>query len=108
MCAYKLVKVECNIKQRTLRSKVIEFVLDVLRTSYLKTHIQVYCWLDEWGPMELSVIRDYDQKATKIMNEKCKQAPAKKQGWKSNLFSKQPQQYKNSTQGTETRQRAKL
>jgi len=88
MCAYKLVRVEFNLKQRTLRTKSIDLAHEVIRSYYLKNHVQAYCWIDEWIHLSTEEILSFDNGVITRLNENFRKKSATESKWSTRLLKK--------------------
>jgi len=66
MCAYKVVTV--NFAIWGLRKKVEKLVHEVIRGTYLVTHRQTFCWIDEWYELTWDEIRALEDEMKETLN----------------------------------------
>jgi hypothetical protein len=59
VCAYKLVTVEFNYPG--LRKRGEKLIHDVIRSVYLRTHRQAFCWIDEWIDLTDEELRIFEK-----------------------------------------------
>jgi hypothetical protein len=67
MCCYKLVSV--NFSLWGLRTKMENLIHDVMRSIYLTTHRQCFCWIDEWFDLSIERIRLLEKDSNEKMDK---------------------------------------
>eukprot|EP01114_Cavostelium_apophysatum_P023507 TRINITY_DN8880_c0_g1_i1.p1 TRINITY_DN8880_c0_g1~~TRINITY_DN8880_c0_g1_i1.p1 ORF type:complete len:279 (+),score=36.98 TRINITY_DN8880_c0_g1_i1:52-888(+) len=78
MCAYKLVTV--NFNYWGLRHKVEKLIHEVIRSIYLSTHRQCFCWMDEWYDLSLEQIRAMETSVDESLNKHSASLSKKDEG----------------------------
>eukprot|EP00656_Telonema_subtile_P037115 TRINITY_DN4122_c0_g1_i1.p1 TRINITY_DN4122_c0_g1~~TRINITY_DN4122_c0_g1_i1.p1 ORF type:complete len:419 (+),score=103.32 TRINITY_DN4122_c0_g1_i1:54-1310(+) len=59
MCAYKLAVIDVDLFgiQRRVEKLVQK---QALRTEFYKAHRKLFCWIDEWHPLSMQQVREYE------------------------------------------------
>lgn len=70
MCAYKLVKINCNLPGTLLQSKAIGLLEQYVANAIIKLHKQFFCYMDEWIDLPKDKILDFDKKSCEALNKK--------------------------------------
>lgn len=69
MCCYKVVKL--RFKVFALQSKVESWGQQyAIRNPFLQYHRKLFCWIDEWFPLNIDDIRKMEEETARITKEK--------------------------------------
>merc|ERR1712166_591005 len=67
MCAYKLAVVDVDIFGFQKRvEKLVQ--KQALRTEFYKAHRKLFCWMDEWYPMSMQQVREYEASTKRALH----------------------------------------
>jgi len=70
MCAYKLVKINCNLPGKMLQSKATQLMEQFVLNAISKAHKQFFCYIDEWIDMSKQSAMEFDKKTCELLNKK--------------------------------------
>lgn len=73
MCAYKLVDIDISLPGSFMETKAIALAREVIRGTFLKTHAQTYCWIDQWFDLSLDEVKRTDDLLCKAIKAKAQE-----------------------------------
>lgn len=67
MCAYKLAVIDVDLFGIQKRAeKLVQ--KQALRTEFYKAHRKLFCWIDEWYPMSMQQVREYEVRTKQALH----------------------------------------